>query len=161
VIKLLKLFLILGALDVIVTSLTKLGINIASFLIIIVGILICCFIWKGLDNLASHPETPNESWKLKLLRWIAVFYFSTVAVEIGIIFAFLLRFFLDPVVTFKNQLMSAVYSEVVIILVPLFVALPLIYWLSKAFKFSNPLRVSLIIFIIWQLFFHLPKLLGI
>jgi hypothetical protein len=169
-IKMLRIILIISSISSILGSITKFELSTPSLLGIAFNLVVFIFVWKLLDVLSKNLGVQNISLYTKITKWIVLVYFSIFAIQMGILVAFLLRFFTDRLIsdgvameqlwaiTLKN---SGIYNEILITLIPLMVSLPLLYLLCKWLKFSKPILPASITFIIWEILLHLPKIAGI
>lgn len=167
--RLLRFFLILAFISGVTTPLSKLGASPVALIGIIVNIALVVLAWKGLNYTLNNTEEQNSSRKAQIIRWLMLLYFSIVAVEIGVLVAFISRFFVDSAVVngveagqewaiFASK--TGFYGELSIIIFPLLVSLPILYFIGKTIGFSKPIIPAVTVFIFWQVLMHLPKLLG-
>lgn len=167
-IKLLRFFLILSFIGGLATTLTKL-INDPLLLVIslLLNTLVFIGFWKSITLVTNNPEGQTSNKWIQLLRWISLFVFSIIAVELEVLIVFLFRFVIDMAYVDENQLvvsmvkgLGPLYSKILMLLGLLFSFFP-INLVSKALKFSKPLFSATVVVVIWVvLMLAIGPLLG-
>lgn len=116
-------------------------------------------VWRGKVYFLKYPEYVNASLVVKLSRWVLLLLCSIYTTAISIVVAFVIRYWLDvnissnngnPLLAFRN-----IFINTHTFVFPLLISAPLIYLISKLFKFSKPIIPTIIVFIFWQVLFFL------
>lgn len=156
--KLLRAFLIFSFIDGLGTAFTNLYKSpLLLVFSLILNTLIFIGFWKGTTLVTNNPEDQTTNKWVQLLRWILLFIFSIVAVQIGVLVIFLFRFVLDRAYFDGNQLVISIikglgplYSKILIIFGLLLSFFPL-QLVGKALKFSKPFFSTILMIIVWAI----------
>lgn len=127
------------------------------FIALLGNMLVWFALWKGTDFVVSNPEDSTVNKRINVLRWIVSFFFSVFAVELGIIIAFIVRYFID-----SGYVQGSVFASTIVeglgnrfqaatIGFGVLLAFPAIYLIIKALKFAKPLIPAIIFTVIWLL----------
>lgn len=157
-IKFLKLFLILSFINGLTATFTKLNNNpLLIITALLLNILVFIGLWKTLTLVINNPEEQTNNKWIQLLRWILLFVFSIIAVELGLLIIFLFRFVIDRAYHDGNQLVISIIRGLgplypkMLILLGVLLSFPPLNLVSKAIKFSQPLLSAAIMVIIWSI----------
>lgn len=138
--KLLTLLLVLQLLGWVSALITRLYSQpFLLFIALIINVLIWICVWKGTNFVVSHPEVRSNDKKITLIRWVLSFLFSILAMEVGIIVAFILRFFTDRSIVDGNlgALVGGAgfwYGKIILTL-GILTAIPIQFFIGKSLKF--------------------------
>lgn len=166
--KVLRAFLILsyvGGLLSAIVNLNKIPL-LLILLFLLYTLLFICF-WKGTTLVTNNPEEQTVNKWIAVVRWILLFIFSVVPVELGIIVSFLLRFLLDQAYVEENLLVINIikglgpfYSKILMLFGLSASFLPLLL-ISNSLKFTKPIYATIITIVFWAiLIFGIGSLLG-
>ena len=156
--KFLRVFLILSFLGGLGTTFASLYNNPLLLVIsLLFNTLIFIGFWKGTTLVTNSPEDQTTNKWIHLLRWVLLFIFSIVAVQLGVLIIFIFRFVIDRAYVDGNQIvvdivkgLGPLYSKILILLGLLLSFLPM-NLVSRALKFSKPLFTAIIMIVIWAI----------
>lgn len=133
-------------------------IPLASLIVFLLNLILVFLLWLGIDFVGKNPEDQTTKKKINFLRWFLLFYFSIFPEELGIVISFSLRFIADSWLANNYHTAGFIIKFLMEILIkastflgPL-LAIPLLYLISKAFKFKNPKKVTAIVTFLWIVF---------
>jgi hypothetical protein len=160
--KFLKLILILqllGWLGIVISNFSNDFLSL--FIVFIINLLIWFGLWKSVDFVVNNPENRTQNEKANVVRWLLSFFFSIFTVEVGLIIAFIIRFFIDRGYAQGSVLATIIvdnlgrHSGSVITGTGVLFAFPIMYLIEKAVEFSKPLVPALIFILLWFLLIFL------
>ena len=115
-------------------------------LVLLINAVIFVLFWKGTEYISNIPQSNTSSLKTNILRWFLAFFFSIFGVEIGVVFAFIIRFIID--VIFMTQRGFYIPSTFYTFLSVVF-GIPVLYVFARELKFLKPLKPSIFYALFW------------
>lgn len=154
--KLLKLILIFQLLSWLGITISNFSNNPLSLLVALaINLLIWIGLWKGVDFVVNNPENETQNKKTNIIRWLLSFFFSIFTFEIGVLIAFIIRFFIDQEYVQRGFLATIIVNGLgrqfgnTFTGVGILLAFPIMYLIGKALRFARPLVPAVIFTILW------------
>jgi len=154
--KFLKFILILQLLGWIGTIFPRFSSDFLTLLIVLVFNLLIWFgLWKGVDFVVNNPENETQNKKANIVRWLLSFFFSIFVVEIGVLIAFIIRFFIGRGYVQGSVLATAIVDSLgemfgnTITGIGILLIFPIMYLVEKSLRFTKPLIPAVIFTFLW------------
>jgi|GEM_PF-6740066 len=154
--KLLKFILIIQLIGWIVSIISGLYKQPLILLIALtINLLIWISLWKGTNFVVNNPEDGSLNKKANLIRWVISFFFSTFALEVGILVSFILRFFIDGLFMEGNSIVVALVDSLgpwfrkTMIILGVLIAFPILNLIGKSLQFKKPIYSAILLSLLW------------